>query len=441
MRLSLLLTFLLTALPSPAADWPQWLGPTRDAVWAETGILRKFPAGGPKKLWSAPVGGGYSGPAVACGKVYLPDYIKAKGEGFNNPAKRAELTGTERLTCFDAATGRLLWQYTHPENYAISYPAGPRATPTVVDGRVYGVGAMGHLVALDAATGKLLWEKSYTKDYKIEPPMWGFAGHPLAYENLLICTVGGDGSVVVAFDQLTGKEVWKALSAPEPGYSAPTVVHAGGVDQLLVWHSKSVNSLNPRTGERYWNVPLEPSYGMAIMMPQVGGDTLFAGGIGNVAVALKLDPAKPAILEELYRGSRSTAVYPVNSFPLLREGTIYAIDQPGQLRAVDLATGKRLWETFRPTTGEEHDPDFRLNSGTAHLVRNGEVTFLFAETGELVIAKLTPGMYTELDRAKLVEPTGEAFGRKVAWAAPAFADKKVFVRTDKELACFSLAQE
>ena len=440
MRLSLFLVFL-TALPSPAADWPQWLGPTRDAVWAETGILRQFPPGGPKKLWSVPVGGGYSGPAVAAGKVYLPDYVKDQGEAFNNPAKRAELTGSERLTCYDAATGQQLWRYSHPENYAISYPAGPRATPTVANGRVYSVGAMGHLVALDAATGKLLWEKNYTKDYKIEPPIWGFAGHPLAYENLLICTVGGDGSVVVAFDQLTGKEVWKALSAPEPGYSAPSVVRAGGADQLLVWHSKSLNSLNPKTGERYWQVPLEPSYGMAIMMPRLGGDTLFAGGIGNVAVALKLDPARPAVREELYRGGRSTGVYPVNASPIVRDGVIYAIDQPGQLRAVDLATGKRLWETFRPTTGEEHDPDYRLNSGTAHLVQNGDATFLFAETGELIIAKLTPAGYTELDRAKLVEPTGEAFGRKVAWAAPAFADKKVFVRTDKELACFSLAQE
>ena len=440
MRPSLIL-LAVTALSAPAADWPQWLGPTRDATWAETGILRKFPAGGPKKLWSVAVGGGYSSPSVAGGKVFLTDYVKAEGEAFNNPGKRAKLAGSERVTAFDESTGNQLWQYSHPENYSISYPAGPRAAPTVADGRVYAVGAMGHLVALDAATGKLVWEKNYTADYKIEPPIWGFAGHPLVYQNLLICTVGGDGSVVVAFDRATGKEVWRALSAPEPGYSAPTVVHAGGVDQLLIWHAKAVNSLDPLTGETHWKLPLEPSYGMAIMMPRVEGDTLFAGGIGNVAVAVKLDAGKPALGAELYRGGRSVAVYPVNMTPVVRDGVVYAVDQPGQLRAVELATGKRLWETFRPILGEDKEPEYKLNSGTAHLAQNGDATFLFTERGELVVAELTPAAYTELDRAKLVEPTGEAFGRKVAWAAPAYADKKIFVRTDAELACFSLAQE
>ena len=424
-----------------ADDWPQWLGPTRDGVWAEAGVLERLPPGGPKKLWSTPVGGGYSGPAVAAGRVYVCDYAKTAGEAVNDPQKAPPLTGRERLLCLDAKTGAKLWEYAYDCAYKISYPAGPRATPTVSGGKVYSVGAMGNLVCCDAATGSLVWSKDYKIDYKAPAPVWGFAGHPLVYGQLLICTVGGDGSVAVAFDKETGAEVWRALSAPEPGYSAPSVINAGGVDQLLVWHAASVNSLNPLTGAKYWSVPLKPSYGMAIMMPRRAGEFLFAGGIGNQGVTLRLDPAKPAVTE-VYRGTKSNAVYPVNSPPLVEGGTMYAVDQAGEFRAVALDTGKRLWGSYRPVTGADQDGDFRgLNSGTAFGVRNGATTFLFAETGELILAKLTPEKYEEVGRAKLVEPTGEAFGRKVVWSCPAFAGRCIFVRNDKEIACFSLAAE
>ena len=431
---------LLTAGLAGAADWPQWLGPTRDGVWAETGVLDTFPAGGPKKRWAVPVGGGYSGPAVAAGKVYLTDYTRTQGDAVNDPMKRPALDGTERLSCFDAATGARVWDHSYPCPYSVSYPAGPRATPTVHAGRVYAVGAMGDFVCCDAATGELLWKKDFKLDYAAKTPVWGFASHPLIYDNLVVNVVGGDGSVVVALDAATGAEVWKKLSAPEPGYSAPVLVTAGGADQLVVWHAKSVNALNPRTGDKYWSVPLEPAYGMAIQAPRQGGEYLYAGGIGGVGVLLKLDPAKPAVTE-VYRGTKPTAVYPVNSNPVIDAGTLYAVDQPGMLRAVDLVTGKRLWATYRPTLGEDKDDDFRGgNSGTAFIVKNGDKYFLFGETGVLTVAKLTPAGYTELGRAKLVEPTGEAFGRKVVWSCPAFSEKCVFVRNDAELACFSLAK-
>ena len=130
-------------------------------------------------------------------------------------------------------------------------------------------------------------------------------------------------------------------------------------------------------------------------------------------------------------------IYPSNSTPLMCDGTLYGCDSmTGAMMAVDLDTGKRLWETNAPTTGKCDSP----MHGTAFAVKNGDRYFLFAETGDLIVAKLTPAKYEELDRAKLIEPTGEAFGRKVVWSHPAFAEKKIFVRNDKEIAAFDLAK-
>src|SRR5438128_8419982 len=114
-----------------ADDWPQWLGPNRDAVWAETGIVDRLPPGGPKVLWRAPVAGGYAGPAVANGKVYLTDFVKSAGDDKPNPLQRNELQGQERVLCFDAAGGKRLWSHEYNCPYKLSYPAGPRCTPTV----------------------------------------------------------------------------------------------------------------------------------------------------------------------------------------------------------------------------------------------------------------------------------------------------------------------
>jgi outer membrane protein assembly factor BamB len=424
---------------SPAADWPQWMGPTRDGLWTETDTLDKFPEGGPKKLWSVPVAGGYSGPAVAEGKVYVTDFLRSQGDTTNDPGKRAVSTGQERLHCLDAKTGETLWTTTHDCEYKVSYPVGPRATPTVHEGKVYTVGTMGHFACVTTA-GKPVWSKDFTKDYKVETPIWGFCSHPLIYKNLVICIVGGEGSVAVAFDKETGVEVWKALSASEPGYSAPSIVNVAGVDQLLIWHAKSINSLDPLTGKRYWVNPLEPSYGMAIMMPRVQGDLLFAGGIGNQSVTLKLDMTKPGATE-LFRGKKTTSLYPVNSTPIIDGDTMYGVDQPGHFRAVNFKTGQRLWYTFKPVIGKDEEEDFRgAGSGTAYLVKNGSKYFLLGETGRLTIAKLTPEKYEELDAAQILTPTSEAFGRKVAWASPAYANKCIFVRNDKEIACYSLGR-
>ena len=412
------------------------MGPQRDSVWRETGVIKSIPESGLKVKWRVPVAGGYSGPAVVGGKVYLTDYLREGGTLSNDPGTRTELSGKERVRCFDTATGKLVWSHEYPCKYSVSYACGPRATPTVSGGKVYTLGAEGDLVCLNAGSGQPIWKKKFGTDYKVETPIWGFAAAPLVDGQKLICLVGGEGSVAVAFDKDTGKELWKALSAREPGYAPPSIIEAGGTRQLLIWHSEALNALNPETGKVYWSQPLEPSYGMAIMAPRKSGDYLFASGNGEVGAAFKLTSDKPGATVE-WRSDIKSGVYCSNSTPFIEDGTIYGCCcKQGQFRGVKLATGDRLWETFAPTTGQR-----RANSGTAFIVKHEDRFFLFSETGDLIIAKLSPEKYEELGRFHVLKPTGECFGREVVWSHPAFAERSLFARNDEELVCVSLAAD
>src|SRR5262245_55082612 len=194
-RRMVLLAWPLVICSAVADDWPQWLGPGRDDVWKETGIIERFGAGGANIKWRVPISGGYSGPAVAGGKVFVTDYVRAGGDASNDPGARAELRGNERVLCLAADTGKLLWKHEYECPYKISYPSGPRTTPTVAGGKVYTLGAEGHLFCLDAESGRVFWWKELKKAYQIEAPMWGFCGHPLVDGNKLFCLVGGPGSV------------------------------------------------------------------------------------------------------------------------------------------------------------------------------------------------------------------------------------------------------
>src|SRR4051794_22844210 len=144
--------FAALALPpvAPADDWPQWLGPERDGIWREQGILAKFPQGGPKVLWRTPIGGGYAGPAISGGKVYITDRVLAPGASNpNDPFQKTATSGQERVLCLDEGSGKIVWQHSYDCVYRISYPCGPRTTPVVHDGKVYTLGAMGDLLCLD----------------------------------------------------------------------------------------------------------------------------------------------------------------------------------------------------------------------------------------------------------------------------------------------------
>ncbi len=432
---SLMMLFVCSI--AAAADWPQWLGPERDSVWREEGIVESFPEGGLKVKWRAPVGLGYSGPAVAGGNVYVMDYQLKSGKIENSPGARGKLEGQERVVCFDAKTGEMIWKHAYDRPYELSYPSGPRCTPTVNDGRVYALGGQGDLTCLDAASGDVVWKKDLVKEYDAPTPVWGFAAHPLVDGDLLYCIVGGEGSVAVAFDKKTGKEVWRALSASEQGYCPPTMIEHAGVKQLLIWHPEALSGLNPRTGDVYWSLDLKPAYGMSVTAPRKVGSYLFVSGIGSAGALIKLDDNKPAAEIE-WRGKPKDAVYCCNSTPQIVDGVIYGNDcQIGSLMAVRLDNAERLWETFEPTSGGER----RASHGTAFIVRQKDRFFLFSETGDLILANLSKEGYHEISRFRVLDPTNECFGRDVVWSHPAFANQSVYARNDKELVCVSLAAE
>jgi outer membrane protein assembly factor BamB len=297
---------------------------------------------------------------------------------------------------------------------------------------------MGHLMCLDAKSGKLLWEKDLVKLYKPGFPIWGYSAHPLVHEGLVVTMVGGEGSSVVAFDTVSGEEKWKRLSSKEPGYCPPTVVEYGGTEQMIVFTPEELAGLEPKTGEVLWSEPLKVNFNMAIAAPQFSDGKLYASGMGRIGALYQLDAEKPGA-KRLWKGKPKSSLYSSNATPVIFDGTMYGPDiETSQLMAVDLKDGMRLWETTEPVTGEEGS---RVRHGTVFVTRHEPSGrfYLFNEKGELIIAELTREGYKELSRAKIVEPTNEAFGRDVVWTAPAFAMKSAFVRNDEELVRVDLA--
>ena len=205
--------------------------------------------------------------------------------------------------------------------------------------------------------------------------------------------------------------------------------------QLLIWLPKAVYGLNPQTGEEFWTVGLTPDFGMSIAAPAFEAQTAFFSGVRNVSMLIELadDATAP---KELWRGDGSTSVGCAHAGPLVVDDTIYGCDDKGWVRAVDRPSGERLWETLEAT-----DLERPANYGTAFLVRNGDRWYLFNDSGNLVVAELNRDGYTEHGQFHVLEPTGDAFGRPIVWSHPAFAERCLFARNDKEIVCVSLAAE
>lgn len=444
LRLALLFaTFPFASATLHADDWPQWLGAQRDGVWRETGIVETLPTNGFTYRWRTSIGGGYSGPAVANGRVYLMDRQLATGT--TNPANafaRGEIPGAERVLCLNEADGKIVWQHSYDCAYTVSYASGPRVTPTVADGKVYTLGSEGNLLCLDAAKGTVLWSRDFKKEFGIKTPTWGFAGHPLVDGKKVICLAGGEGSVAAAYDKDTGKELWRALTAKEPGYAPPMIHEFAGKRQLILWHPESVNALDPETGKVFWTHPHTPSvrFGMTIPSPRKIGDLLFLTSFYNGSLMLRVDSDKPTVVWQSQKVSEkdTDGLHSVMATPLIQDGHIYSPCSYGQFRCLKLETGERLWETFSPTSGKSE------RWGHAFIIKHGEKgnrSFIFNEKGDLIIAKLTPEKYEELSRARLIEPDNRDPGRNVVWSHPAFANKSIYARNDKEIVCVSLAAE
>ena len=423
MKVAAILIIQLIASTALADDWPQWRGPRRDGVWRESGIVREFDKPRLELEWRTAIGPGYAGPAVAGGRVFVTD--------------RQKDSNTERVLCLDEATGRLLWKHEYPCVYrGVDYPSGPRATPSVSEGKVYSVGTMGHLFCLDVRDGKPIWSKDYAKDYATEIPTWGVASAPLIDGEQLIALVGGaNGATVVSFNKDTGKEIWRALSADDMGYCPPVIFEAGGTRQLILWLPERIVSLDPKTGKVYWEQPFHSNMGNCIMTPVFDGRRLFISTFFNGPIMLRLASDRPTA-DVMWRGTSESEintdkVHCLMSSPIMKDGYLYAVDSYGALRCLDAETGNRIWETYQATGNDRW--------WNAFLIRQGDRTFLANEQGELIIARLSPKGYEEISRAKLIEPTSRVRRRDMVWSHPAFADKHVFARNDREIVCASLA--
>ena len=428
-----------------ADNWPQWMGPKRDGVWRETGILDKFPDGGPKILWRKPIGAGYSGPAIANERVYVMD----RGENTAAPKEGriapTPLKGVERVLCLDAKSGNEIWVHQYDCPYQkISYPTGPRTTPLIHEGKVYTLGTMGNLFCLDARSGKPIWSKSLKDEYKAAPPIWGHAASLLVDGRKLITLAGGDGSAVVALDKDSGKEIWKALTSEEVCYCPPTIIDAGGKRQLIIWLSETLNSLDPETGKLYWSVPY-PENGspqrpaVNISQPRLVGDTLYVSSFYHGPLAVKLAKDKPQG-EVAYRGktlsnpAKANTLHTLMSTPGVVDGYLYGTGAEGEIQCIEAATGKRVWSDKKAFRGKD------ALFGTAFFIRNGDRFFVFTDQGDLIIARLSPKGCEEISRANILKPSQTARGREVVWSHPAFAGKHMMARNDKEIVCVDLAQ-
>ena len=277
-----------TATVVTADDWPQWGGPLRDCVWHEDGIVDRLPTDGLlPRVWSAPIAEGYSGPAVANGRVFVTDRV-IDGQ-------------LERVHCLDAETGKPIWSQQQEARYSVHYPAGPRATPVIHDGLVYTIGAMGHMFCFAEATGEVVWKKHFPTDFETDIPIWGMAASPLVDGDRLITLVGGkNGALVVCFDRKTGNEQWRALDDATIGYCPPVIYEFGGRRQLIIWHPSAVCSLDPETGKTLWEVPWAIKAGLTVPMPRKLDDRLFLTAFYNGPRMLKVGADSA---ETLWKGS------------------------------------------------------------------------------------------------------------------------------------------
>ncbi|MBN8626667.1 MAG: PQQ-binding-like beta-propeller repeat protein [Planctomycetes bacterium] len=416
---------LLFAKPAGADDWPQWRGPERDGVWRETGVVEKFAGPEVPILWRTPIGSGYSGPTVYEGRVYVTDRIV-------EPAQQ------ERVHCFDARDGRTLWSFTYDCPYArVGYEAGPRASVSCHEGKAYALGTMGHLHCFDAATGKVLWKHDLDTEYKIEMPIWGIAASPLVEGDLLIVQVGGEKACLAAFDKTTGAERWTALDDDRASYAAPIIVEQAGRRVLVCMTGDNVHGLDPQTGKVYWTEPFPPqNMPIGISTPVVSGNRVFCTSFYDGSLMIELDP-QATTAKTLWRRKgasekKTDALHSIIATPLFLGDYVYGVDSYGELRCLDAKTGDRLWEDKTAV------PPARWSN--IHLTVNGELVWMFNERGELLITKLSPQGFTEISRAKLIEPTTDQLRQRggVCWSHPAYAGRHVFARNDKELVCGDL---
>jgi outer membrane protein assembly factor BamB len=416
-RLGPLLALVVCLSTAAAADWPGWLGPRRDGSSAEKVKAWKS---APKVLWRKSVGQGHSSPVVADGRVFLHVKVADKDE--------------EELIALDAKSGEERWRKAYARgNFRSLFGNGPRATPTVLGGKVYTYGISGILTCWKATDGEQLWQVNALEKYLAKNIRFGASASPLVEGKSVLLNVGGKGASIVAFDKDSGETTWKSRD-DLASYASPIAFGEGKGRQIVFLTASGVVSLNPKGGEVFWDFPLRDRLFENSTTPLVVGDTLIASSITYGAAGLRLSTkdGKPAATE-LWTNPTLTSYFttPVavgTEHLYLVTGNPFGYGGGGGVRrapradlnCVEAATGKILWK--REKVGRYH----------AGLLRTGDGKILMLEDqGDLVLVDPNPKEYRELARSKVCGAT---------WAHPALADSKLYLRDNKEILCLQMSE-
>jgi outer membrane protein assembly factor BamB len=394
------LIFIITALSAPAQDWPQWRGPNRDAKAA--GFTP--PASWPQQLnlkWKVAVGKSDTTPALAGGKLFV----------------FSRQDDSEVIQCLDAATGAGVWSNKYDVAAPTGPPArhpGPRSSPVVADGKVVTLGVRGTLSCLDAASGKLLWRKDDIKDV----PNFFTAMSPLVVNGLCIAQLGGksDG-VVIACDLATGAEQWK-WTGDGAAYASPVLMEAGDAKLVVTQTDKRVVALNLADGKLVWDAPFVPQgMGGNFDTPVVDGQTIIYTGTGRGTVAVKL--AKEG---DSFKGTplwTNTDNSPQYCTPVLKNGLIFGLSQPGNFYCINAQTGKTAWSETDAKRG-----------AFGSIVDAGAVLVALTPKSSLIVFQPSDTAYTQVAAIKVAD--GSAYGY------PVLAGNRVFVEDDDSVTLWTI---
>jgi outer membrane protein assembly factor BamB len=387
----------------PGTDWPQFLGPSRNGIYAGKDLAATWPAGGPKVLWQHKLGAGWSGPVVAGGKVVL----------FHRMGNK------ETVECLEAITGNPVWKGEYETQYRddFGFDEGPRSTPAIDGGRVYTFGADGILSCWEMADGKRVWFVDTKIDLKADKGFFGIVCSPLIEGDAVILNVGGQGAGIVAFDKANGKVLWKATEA-EAGYSSPVSANFGGKRYVLSLTRAGLAAIEPKAGKILFEYPFRSKNHASVnaATPVVVEDSVFlSASYGTGAALLKFDESGP---KEVWANDESLSAH--YATPVYRDGYLYGFDgrqeQGCNFRCIEMKSGKVKWS------------EDRFGAGTVTLT--GDELLILSEKGELVRALASPDGFKVKDRAQIL-------GHEVR-AYAALAGGLYFARDKAKVVCVDL---
>jgi outer membrane protein assembly factor BamB len=402
-------TAATTAAPSGKVvlgkdDWPAFRGPQRDGRLTGVRIATDWKQRPPKQLWRHPIGPGWSSFAVVGDRLFTQEQ---RGKA-------------EAVVCYDARTGAELWAHNDEARFEDSVSgAGPRATPTFHDGKVYAFGAKGLLNCLDAATGKRVWSKDVADAAGAKAPTWGFASSPLVIKDLvLVYTGGSSGKGLVACNIASGEVAW-ATGEASHSYCSPQLSRLGGVDQILVATEAGLSAFHPTRGEVLWNHSWPTDQVARITQPAVvsDSDVVVGTGLGVGTRRLRLSLAGGAWKEEEVWTTRAIKPY-FNDF-VVHKGYIYGFDGHF-LTCVNLEDGKGRWKVRG------------YDDGQVLLLADQNLLLVLSEKGDVCLVESNPEKRTELARFAAIK------GK--TWNHPVVAHGKLFVRNGEEAACYQLEE-